>query len=90
MRMTAEDLNGLYGANELSGQELERLWNHIARLEREREALAKSVRALLLSADSSWEDRGEGHDWSNACESARKTMMSISEEINDTKDRGGS
>jgi len=36
--------------------------------------LEAALRGLLLSADCSWEERGEGHDWQEACEAARKLL----------------
>jgi hypothetical protein len=50
----------------------------IIRLERERDELMETVRGLLMSADSSWEERGdEGNDWPEECERARKTLRRI-------------
>jgi hypothetical protein len=34
------------------------------------------IRTMLLSADCSWEERNEGHDWREACEFARKALES--------------
>lgn len=36
--------------------------------------LEQVVRDLLLSADAAWEQRGEGHDWAEACKRARKAV----------------
>lgn len=37
----------------------------------EAERLREMLRHLLVSADASWEERGEGHGWREACQDAR-------------------
>ena len=42
---------------------------------KEREAkLRATIRYLLLSADCSWEENNEGHDWAQACQMAREVL----------------
>ena len=36
--------------------------------------LEAALHGLLLSADCTWEERGEGHDWPEACQVARKAL----------------
>ena len=38
------------------------------------EKLEETLELMLLSADCSWEERGEGHDWREACQFARKVL----------------
>lgn len=67
MREEVEMLNGVLRHTQfLDGQ-------HQA----ERDALRDVARNLLMSADCSWEEHNEGHDWANACESARKVLNDI-------------
>ena len=48
----------------------------LGREEREQEAerLREALADMLKSADASWEERGEGHDWAEACEMARALL----------------
>ena len=36
--------------------------------------LGETIRDLLLSADCTWEERKEGHDWAEACVAARRAL----------------
>jgi hypothetical protein len=42
--------------------------------EQERDAAKRAVSGLLSSADSAWEERGDGHDWREACQEARGVL----------------
>jgi hypothetical protein len=44
------------------------------RLRQENARLRDTIRDLLLSADCTWEEKNEGHDWATACEMARKAL----------------
>lgn len=39
-----------------------------------------ALRGLLLSADCSWEENNEGHDWKEACNEARKALAATQPE----------
>ena len=39
--------------------------------------LARALRAMLLSADCSWESGGAGHDWPETCEAARRVLREV-------------
>lgn len=36
--------------------------------------LEEALKIMLISADCSWEEHNEGHDWREACEFARKVL----------------
>lgn len=38
------------------------------------ERLSDALRGMLLSADCSWENNNQGHDWPEACEKARAAL----------------
>jgi len=42
--------------------------------------LARALRAMLLSADCSWESGGAGHDWPETCEAARRVLREVANE----------
>jgi hypothetical protein len=46
----------------------------LAQIERQRDSLRHALADLLNSADASWEERGLGHDWPEACEQARQIL----------------
>jgi hypothetical protein len=48
-----------------------RLTAAVARLTRERDEARDLLRKVFLSADCTWEERNEGHDWAEWCQMAR-------------------
>lgn len=55
----------------------ETYWRERAeKAEAERDAALRALRAMLLSADASWEEADAGHDWRQACDEARKVIRS--------------
>lgn len=43
-------------------------------LQRENAQARLVIEHLLLSADSAWEENGQGHDWVYACKEAREFL----------------
>ena len=54
--------------------ERDRLREKLAAANRREGALIQTIKDLLMSADCSWEERNEGHDWLEACRAARKAL----------------
>ncbi len=54
--------------------EVERLRERATAAEAREARLKQALRDLLMSADCTWEERREGHDWAEACEAARAAL----------------
>jgi hypothetical protein len=46
----------------------------LAAAQKREKRLRRMIRDLLLSADCTWEERNEGHDWAEMCQAARKLL----------------
>jgi hypothetical protein len=75
--MTTHELDALRALHEQAVAEGQRLSAEVARLREERDRIAGALRAMLLSADCTWEERRLGHDWAETCDASRAALASL-------------
>jgi len=60
---------------------LRRVNAEVEMLRQENERYRQVIKDLLMSADCTWEERNEGHDWPEACDQARKALGGATHEV---------
>jgi predicted nucleic acid-binding Zn-ribbon protein len=76
----SKEITKLQAENERLALRVNNLMEHEAELVAENERLKKAIKQLLLSADCSWEEKEEGHDWALACSQARQALEEVKDE----------
>ena len=74
LRATEEQMEVFRGERDTARTALATVTEERDRMRSEIARYRGALSHLLLSADAAWEDRGEGHDWREACEEARALL----------------